>query len=172
MLEYDQDHLRAQLDHRGAHLAVLMFGGNDMIRNISMDEYRAEYRQVLRHVRDARPDMDCLVMAPLDHGERQGVRIVSRPVVPAMVEAQREAAKAEGCAFFDTYAAMGGEGSAGRWFRRTPRLMGGDLGHATHNGHQVIGELFYRAVVEAYVDYRERMDAQGGIEIGTKEEAR
>ena len=68
----------------------------------------------------------------------------------------RAAAQAEGCAFFDTWTAMGGEGSAGRWFKREPKLMGGDLGHATGKGHQVIGELFYRAVIEAYVAYRKR----------------
>ncbi|MGB1016578.1 MAG: hypothetical protein ACPG4T_20745, partial [Nannocystaceae bacterium] len=75
---------------------------------------------------------------------------------PRMIEAQRKVARAEGCAFFDTVAAMGGEGSAGRWFKRKPRLIGGDLSHATSKGHQVIGELVYRAVIEGYVAYRRR----------------
>lgn len=169
MLEYDPAHLKAQLDHREADLVVLMFGGNDMIRRIPMSKYAQEYRDVIRRVRDARPQMDCLVMAPLDHGERNGVRIVSRPVVSRMVAAQRKAAQAEGCAFFDTFAAMGGEGSAGRWFKRRPRLMSGDLGHATHRGHQVIGELFYRAVLESYIAYRKKMDTQGGIPVKPNE---
>ena len=95
-------------------------------------------------------------MAPLDHGERQGVRIVSKPIVPMLVDAQRAAAEAEGCAFFDTWSAMGGEGSAGRWYKAEPRLIGGDLGHATMQGHIVIGEMLYRALLRAYIDYRER----------------
>ena len=165
MLEFDDEHLRAQLEQREPNLAVFMFGGNDMVRRISMKKYAQEYRQVVRKLRSARPDMDCLIMAPLDHGERRGVQIVSRPVVARMVKAQRQVAESEGCAFFDTYAAMGGEGSAGRWFKRRPRLMSGDLGHATRRGHQVIGELFYRALLEAYVAYRQKMDAQGGIMV-------
>ncbi len=161
MMEYDAKHLAAQLQHRGSDLVVFTFGGNDMIRRMKMSTYADEYRAVIDHVKQAKPGIACLVMAPLDHGERQGARIVSKPVVPRMVRAQREAAESRGCAFFDTYAAMGGEGSAGRWRGRSPRLMSGDLGHATANGHQVIGELFYRALLEAYVEYRKRADVEG-----------
>jgi lysophospholipase L1-like esterase len=157
MLNYNPEHLADQLEHREAKLAVLMFGGNDMIREgLTQEQYEKEYREVLQLIRGAKPDMDCLVMAPLDHGERKGVRIVSRPIVPILVEAQRAAAKAEGCAFFDTYMAMGGEGSAGRWYKQEPRLIGGDLGHATMKGHVVIGEMVYRALLHEYVAYRKR----------------
>jgi lysophospholipase L1-like esterase len=158
MLEFDEDHLRRQLEHRDPQLAVLMFGGNDMIRRISMDRYADEYRQVLQLVRRARPEMPCIVMAPLDHAMRKGRQLVSLPIVAPMVEAQRAAARSEGCAFFDTYAAMGGEGSAGRWFRQRPRLISGDLSHATFKGQIVIGEMFCRALMQAYVAYRRRTD--------------
>lgn len=156
LLEFDPEHLKAQLNHREADLAVFTFGGNDMIRRIKASTYEQEYRDVIRLVKTARPEISCLVMAPLDHGMRDGNRIVSLPVVPRIVAAQRNAAKAEGCAFFDTYQAMGGKGSAGRWYRQSPRLIGGDLGHATHKGHIVIGEMFYRALLHAYVAYRKR----------------
>ncbi len=154
---YDQDHLRAQLEHREADLAVFMFGGNDMIRkSMSQADYEAEYREVLQLIKGAKPDMACLIMTPLDHGDRKGVRIVSLPVVPMLVAAQRNVAEAEGCAFFDTYAAMGGEGSAGRWYNHSPRLIGGDLSHATSKGHVVIGEMFYRGLLQQYIAYRKR----------------
>ena len=64
----------------------------------------------------------------------------------------------DGSFFLDTWSAMGGEGSAARWYRHKPRLIGGDLSHATHNGHAVVGEMLYRSLMEAYVDYRERTD--------------
>ncbi|EDM77098.1 hypothetical protein PPSIR1_19684 [Plesiocystis pacifica SIR-1] len=155
--EFDEGHLRAQLDHRDPALAVFMFGGNDMIRaSMTQAQYEQEFSEVVQLVRRADPDLACLIMAPLDHGEREGVRIVSRPIVPMLVDAQRNVAKAEGCAFFDTWSAMGGEGSAGRWFKQKPRLMSGDLGHATMKGHVVIGELVFRAILEQYVAYRRR----------------
>lgn len=167
MLEFNAEHLASQLAHRQPNLAVFMFGGNDMGRKIKMSTYAEEYSEVIQLFRDARPEMDCLIMAPLDHGERSGQRIISRPVVPKMVEAMRGVAKAKGCAFFDTFSAMGGNGSAGRWFRRTPRLVSGDLGHATSKGHQVIGELLYRALIEGYVKFRKGRDADGGIDAVT-----
>ena len=157
MLNYDEQHLREQLEHRGTSLAVLMFGGNDMIReSLTQAAFEAEYREVLQRIKAAKPDIACLVMAPLDHGLRKGARIVSKEIVPVMVAAQRAAAEAEGCAFFDTYQAMGGEGSAGRWYKQEPRLMGGDLGHATMKGHVVIGEMLYRALLRGYIEYRAR----------------
>lgn len=155
---HDPDHFHAQLRHRDARLVVLMFGGNDMIRTMKMSTYEAEYAEVLKLVRGAGTDTACLVMAPLDHGVRKGSRIETNPIVPKMVEAQRKVAHAHGCAFFDTYAAMGGEGSMGRWRRAKPPLASGDLAHLTSAGHKAIGELLYRALLRGYVDYRRRTD--------------
>ncbi len=156
LLEFDRAHLSRQLAARGADLVVLTFGGNDLVRKIGMDRYEGEMRAVLAHLRAARPEMDCLVTAPLDHGIRDGRRIRSHPKVRPMAEAQRRAAEAEGCAFFDTVEAMGGDRAAERWYRHSPRLLGGDLAHATPAGQRVLGELIYRAIVAAYVDYRRR----------------
>ena len=130
-------------------------GGNDMIRRVKSDTFREEYGEILRMLKEARPGMACLVMSPLDHGTRVGQRIESLPVVERLVTAQRDAAQAEGCAFFDTHAAMGGKGSAGRWFKRSPRLIAGDLSHVTRKGQVVIGEMLYRALVQAYARYRQ-----------------
>ncbi len=156
LLEFDREHLAAQLGAREADLVVLTFGGNDLVRSISAATYETEMRAVLRHLRAARPQMACLVMAPLDHGVRKGRRIESVPKVRPLAQAQRNAARAEGCAFFDTIAAMGGERAAERWYRHRPRLLSGDLAHATPAGQRLLGALLYRAIVEAYVAYRRR----------------
>ncbi len=157
MLNFDTDHLHSQIRRRNPDLVVFMFGGNDMNTQGTMAKYREEYTEVLRLFRGAKNPLPCLVMAPLDHGERDGARIVTRSIVPKIVNAQREVAAAEGCAFFDTYEAMGGEGSMGRWVRSSPSLGSGDLSHLTHHGHKVVGGMLYRAVVAGYVDYRKRM---------------
>lgn len=156
MLNFDAEHLHSQLRRRDPNLVVFMFGGNDMNTQGTMAKYREEYTQVIRLFRAAKEPMACLVMAPLDHGEREGNRIVTRSIVTKLVEAQRAVAEAEGCAFFDTYAAMGGEGSMGRWVRSNPALGSGDLSHLTHHGHKVVGGMLYRALVAGYVEYRQR----------------
>lgn len=159
MSNFNKDHLHSQIRRRDPDLVVFMFGGNDMNTQGTMAKYREEFTEVIRLFRGAQP-LPCLVMAPLDHGERDGARIVTRPIVTKLVNAQREVAKAEGCAFFDTFAAMGGEGSMGRWVRSSPALGSGDLSHLTHHGHKVVGGMLYRALVAGYVDYRKRMVGQ------------
>lgn len=154
LLLLDDDHLARQLEFRPPHMVVFMFGGNDMIRKISMERYIEEYGSVIAQAKRARPEMSCAIMSPLDHGLRRGRRVISRPIVAKMVDAQREVARQQGCAFFDTFAAMGGTGSAGRWYKKKPRLIGGDLSHLTNKGQIVVGEMFYRALMQAYVAYR------------------
>jgi lysophospholipase L1-like esterase len=107
-------------------------------------------------VRRARPEAACLLMAPLDQATRdERGNITTLAPVPIIVEAQRRAARAEGCAFFDTYAAMGGEGAMRRWFRSEPRLAFGDYRHATPAGYTVIGNMLYKALLKGFSDFLE-----------------
>ena len=69
----------------------------------------------------------------------------------------------EGCAFFDTFSAMGGEGSMGRWYKATPRLTSGDFSHPTRAGRRVLGGMLYRALMKGYVDWRK---AKAGTPMG------
>lgn len=157
MLGMDPDHFRSQHAHRGTNLIVLAFGGNDSDDRRTPELFERDFRQVARLVRQARPEASCLIMAPLDQArrdERGAVRTIEN--VPIIVEAQRRAAAAEGCAFFDTYAAMGGEGSMRAWFRQQPRLAFGDYRHATPAGYRVIGNMFYKALLKGFVDFLER----------------
>ncbi|MEZ4385921.1 MAG: GDSL-type esterase/lipase family protein, partial [Nannocystaceae bacterium] len=160
MLNFDPDHLQRQLRRRQSNMVVLMFGGNDMGPHLNLEKYKESFSLLLRGIKAAGPHMSCLVMAPLDHGERKGHQIVTRDIVPELVEAQREVAEAAGCAFFDTYAAMGGDGSMGRWARAEPRLGSGDLSHLTHHGHKVIGAMVYRALMDGYRDFRGRVEGK------------
>ena len=151
---FDAEHFHSQFRSRGTELAVLMFGGNDL-NGFSAERYEATMGSMLGMVRSADPTTACLVISIVDHGERKGARIVSRPQVASMVALQRRAALKAGCGYFNAYEAMGGEGSMGRWNRSSPRLGSGDLAHLTHHGHQVLGELFTKALLAAYADFRE-----------------
>jgi lysophospholipase L1-like esterase len=159
MLNFDPEHLQRQMARRDPDLLVFMFGGNDMNTQGTMEKYKGEFSAVIQLFRKHDPQLPCLVMSPLDHGEREGSgKIVTRPIVPKLVQAQREVAEAEGCAFFDTYQAMGGSGSMGRWVRSSPALGSGDLAHLTHHGHKVVGAMLYRSLMQGYVEYRKRIE--------------
>ncbi len=160
---YDAEHLARQLTRRDPDLLVFTFGGNDMLDSSlrrNMEKHEEKYGAVVEAFRAAKPDAACLIISPVDHGERKGGRIVSRPIVAPMVEAQRAVALRHGCAFFDLYAAMGGEGSMGRWYQSNPRLGNADLAHPTAAGHKVIGELVYRGLMKGYADFRARSEGK------------
>jgi hypothetical protein len=53
-----------------------------------------------------------------------------------------------GCAFFDTYRAMGGQGSMARWVKRG--LGQADLTHPSGVGAEMIGTWIYRALLQGY----------------------
>lgn len=159
----DPVHIESQVRHRDVDLLVFMFGGNDMERNHvdlkrSMRPYLDEYGDVIKRFRAGKPEVSCLIMSVADHGKRTpDGRIVSRPFTRDLVKAQRDAARENGCGFFDTYEATGGEGTAARWYRARPPLMTPDLGHPTSDGHDVIASLLANALLRAYESYRARM---------------
>jgi hypothetical protein len=62
--------------------------------------------------------------------------------IPEIVGIQREVAAETHCAFFDTYDAMGGDGTMGRWFTASPRLVTADLLHPTPQGATLVAGLF------------------------------
>ncbi|MFK7990519.1 MAG: GDSL-type esterase/lipase family protein [Sandaracinaceae bacterium] len=153
---FDRAHLAEQVRLRDPDLLVFWMGANDAVSEsvaFVPDQYVTHYRGILRRYQDANPDMACMVMSILDKGERVNGRITTRPRVPRMVEAQREAANAEGCAFFDTYQAMGGDGTMRRWYTARPRLVTDDLGHLTAAGSRVMGTLLYRALLKGFDDW-------------------
>jgi lysophospholipase L1-like esterase len=147
-----------QIAHRSPDLLVLAFGGNEAGNDwLDPDRYAASLRKVIKLMRAGKPEMSCLLFAPLDQAERtpRG-RIITLSVLPAIVFTQREVAKTEGCAFFDTWTAMGGEGSMERWFEARPRLVSSDLRHATPQGYAILGNAYYKALLEGYASYLER----------------
>jgi hypothetical protein len=88
----------------------------------------------------------------MDRAAKQGDEIVSVRVIPALVEEQRKVALELGCAFFDTYHAMGGKGSMPIWVRRG--LGQADLTHPTGAGAERVGNWIYGAMLRGYTAFR------------------
>jgi len=158
LLNADADHFAEQVKHRAPDLLVIAFGGNEAgDERMNVEKYREGLAKVVREVRAGRPEASCLLLAPLDQGEvgpRGGVRTM--PTIPRIVESQRIVAAAEGCAFFDPWTAMGGSGAMGRWYKSKPRLGWGDYRHASPAGYEVIGNLFYKALLKGFAGWLAR----------------
>jgi lysophospholipase L1-like esterase len=154
-------HLAWQLQRREVDLMVFMFGGNDVQREFEdlkteMRPYEAEYTRVIRKFKSGRPEASCMIMSLIDHGVRAEGGIRTRPIVPRLVNSQRKVALEQGCAFFDTFTAMGGMNSIARWLKARPQLGAPDFSHPTLAGQGVIATLVYRALMHEYAAYRRK----------------
>ncbi len=157
VLYWDADHLAGQIAHRDPDLIAFTYGGNDvrrvMLGKLDQDKYVQEYSEAIQRVRKGKPEASCLVIGMTDRGKSLEFQIEPQHV-ETIVAGQREAAKINGCAFFDTYTAMGGGGSLKRWMRMKPPLAAGDLKHLNHRGRVKFGGWLYDSIVAAYVAHR------------------
>ena len=80
----------------------------------------------------------------------------SVPTIPRLVGIQQTIAGEMSCGFFNTYLAMGGPGTMGRWYEAEPRLVGGDFIHPMPGGAKIVGNLLYQALFDAYNQYKVR----------------
>ena|GEM_PF-803037 len=152
-LKWDRAHWSQQARWRRPDLFVLHYGTNESEdKRMSMSRYATVLRRVIQRHRSANPQASCLFVSPMDRAYRskQSGRISTRPIIPKIVRTQREVALSEGCAFWSAYDAMGGWGSLKRWYRASPPLAGGDLTHPTRRGANLLGAMFFSAMMEAY----------------------
>jgi lysophospholipase L1-like esterase len=157
LLFWNRDHLARQLAHRDPDLLVMTFGGNDLRRvvtkKLDADGFAEEYGKVMQLVRAGKPEVPCIIMSVIDHG-RSGKRDVKTKHMDTMVDAQARIADENGCAFFDTYRAMGGAGSIHRLRKTKPPMSSPDLKHLNSHGHVMMGTNLYESLIAGYVDYR------------------
>lgn len=155
LLEFRPEHVAEQLELRDPHLLVLGFGGNESANKwLNVENYERELEQVVKLMRAGNPERACMLFGPLDQAERDGRgKVVTVEVLPKIIDAQRRVAAKHNCAFFDAYLAMGGEGAMAKWLKMRPRLATSDMRHATPAGYELVGTLYYKALLQAFADY-------------------
>jgi len=148
----DAGHWAEQIQHQKPDLLVLNYGTNESVFPKYVDTlYAGELKQVLTRMKTAAPQASILVMAPMDRGEKAATGgIVTPPVMARIVAVQRQVATETGCAFFNTYEAMGGAGTMAKWYAAKPRLVNADYIHPLPGGAAIVGGLFNDALVQGY----------------------
>lgn len=127
------------------NLIILEFGINAMSssqKNYSV--YSDRMVEVINHVRKCYPRSDILVMGVGDRGEKRGGTVRSMSTAPAMINAQRDAARRAHCLFWDTREAMGGEDAVVEW--SNAGLINKDYIHMTHKGGARLAEALFQAI--------------------------
>jgi lysophospholipase L1-like esterase len=145
---FNQAHWAEELSHRKPDLLIVNYGTNEADFAAFVDrQYEKELREAIRRIRGAVPDSSVLVMSPMDRGYRvAGGDIETMPTIPRIVEIQKRVARETGCGFFDTFTAMGGEGTMAHWYNDQPRLVSADFIHPYPAGGKRIATIFTKEI--------------------------
>lgn len=147
-----------ELEHAAPTLVVINYGTNESGFGPYVDKsYEATLRTTITRIRAALPQVSILIMSPMDRGRRSGVNdIVTYDTIPRIVAIQQRVAAEQKCAFFDTFEAMGGDGTMSRWYTGHPRMVAGDLIHPTPQGAAIVGGLFVHDLLLGYGRWQKR----------------
>ncbi len=142
----------AQLRHHDPDLVIVNYGTNESVYAKFVDTaFENELRETIRRIRVAVPDADILLMSPMDRGHRDSTGAISTvPALHRLVTIEQRVAAQLGVAFFNTFEAMGGPGTMGRWYEAEPRLVSADFIHPMPQGARIVGTLLYKALSDGY----------------------
>jgi len=155
---FQEQHWSEQLKHYKPDLIIVNYGTNESVYASFVDtSYAKELREVIHRIHTAVPDTSILVMSPMDRGQRTPTgEISSVPALVRLVNLQQRIAAETGCGFFNTFQAMGGPGTMGRWYNAEHRLVSADFIHPMPGGAKLVGNLLYRALTNGYNKYKVR----------------
>ncbi len=135
-------HWAAQLHHYKPDLVVLAYGTNESgYPQFVTGTWGNELKAAVHRLQAALPGVSILLMSPMDRGQKNaGGDIDTIPALPQLVTIETQVAAETGVAFFNTFQAMGGQGTMARWYAAEPRLVGADYIHPMPAGAKIVGE--------------------------------
>jgi lysophospholipase L1-like esterase len=132
-------------------LVILAYGTNETAAaGFDVESGARVYTELIRRIQRGAPRALVLVVSAPDRGENRRGEWRTMSTVPAVVQAQREAARRTGAAFVDLFAAMGGSDSIVRWMEARPALARSDGTHFTAPGYAVLARAIVGGLVETY----------------------
>ncbi len=150
---YDQEALAVQLHARQPDLFVFFFGTNESaLPPAHIEEMRTAYVQIFATVRRVNPDAACLVLAPTDRMEVRKRVWHEASSINEVVEAMRQIARENNCAFWDTRSYMGGAGAIDVWRRHELAMK--DRVHLTPAGYRKTASAFINELLRDYDAWR------------------
>ncbi|HXS17761.1 MAG TPA: hypothetical protein VN764_11260, partial [Polyangiaceae bacterium] len=152
----DDTHLAQELKWRRPDLIAYQFGANESGDGYAypMDEYLRTMKLVIEQGQKALPTASCLIIGAMDRARVENGVTTSMRIIGLIVEQQQRAARELGCAYFDTYHAMGGWGAMPNWVKRG--LGQADMTHPSGVGAIRLGNWIYQALMNEYGHYLER----------------
>jgi hypothetical protein len=149
---------RESLAHRGHDLIVFLHGTFDVVPWGSEEKHAAWVKKMVDIHRAAVPDVPILILSPPDRLPGKNA-IKSRPEPAEAGRQKRIIARDLRCAFWDFRAAMGGDLSMGRFYRK--RMADGDLIHFNQKGGAYMGSRVAGALLRGLAGHAKRNPQAG-----------
>lgn len=173
ILNWEQSLFDAHIAKRNPALIVLAYGTNEAgNKDLTVAGYRKLFTEVIEKVRHAAPTASILVVAPADRYYRGRTGWMVYQNIDIIVTAQREAALAAGCAFWDMRERMGGKGSMQQWVHAG--LAQYDHVHFTGQGYRMLGAALFKEILGYYQAFAKVRDEpeKAVVEFGAAVEKR
>jgi hypothetical protein len=129
-------------------LVVLQFGLNLVVaENLNYDAYVSRMVGVINNLKNVFPECSFLLLGISDRSINDNGTYRTMPSITVMRDAQRLIAQQTGIAFWDTFAAMGGEGSMVKWTQSKPPLGARDYTHLTFRGGRKLAGYLVKSLL-------------------------
>lgn len=149
VFDWNEAVLRSNIERRNPGLIVLAYGTNEAGRkDWTPATYRDMFARLIERFRAAAPTATILVAGPPDRFLRTRRGWAPMDNLDMIVESQRQAATAAGCAFWDLRAKMGGKGSMRQWV--LAGMAQYDHVHFTGTGYRMLGDAMFRDLMSQY----------------------
>src|SRR5260221_2451911 len=130
-------------------LILLQYGLNVVSETdtIGYDRYADKMMKVISRLRENFPESSILLLGISDRSYNMNGKFVTMPNILLMRRAQREIARRSRIAFWDVFAAMGGENSMVKFVAANPPLASKDYTHLTYRGGRKLAKKLAEALL-------------------------
>lgn len=153
ILKWDEQQLATYLQRRNPGLIVLAYGTNEASDpNWSPETYQAMFSSLLQRLRQDVPAASILVLGPTDRWYRYRGVLKPLPGIDWVIEAQQQACRENGCAYWNTRERLGGKGSMRDWV--LAGLGQNDYVHFTSAGYRKMASVLFSDIMRQYVIFQ------------------
>lgn len=155
LISLNKDILKGLNSYFNYNLIVLQYGLN--VADAEMKDvtwYKEKMLAVVKYFQELFPEADILIMSVNDKCYRKNGKYITEPVIPNIVDAQRETASESRVIFWNLYESMGGHNSMIKWVNNKPPLANKDYTHFNYDGAELLGKYFFGQIISNYKFYR------------------
>ncbi|MFN3918173.1 MAG: hypothetical protein ACK4K0_10570 [Flavobacteriales bacterium] len=150
----DLKQMSSMYNELGVELFIMQYGGNALPHlkdSVATVRYANWFGSQLKTLKRLKPGAAVIVIGPSDMSVKDGEDFITYPLLPYLITQMKKATFDAGAAYWDIYAAMGGENSMPAWVEKG--LAGADYIHFSSSGARYIAELFSEAFLYEYKCY-------------------